>query len=65
MSIEKSRGKSQFSEWDEAIEEARSQIKDLRKAIKVFAEKRDAGLKWPGFQRRERRESPLPQRVTA
>ncbi len=53
MSIAKSSIKSQAmlgsSEWDSAIEEAKRQIKDLRKAIKVFTEKKNEGLKWPGF----------------
>lgn len=37
--------------WDEAIAAASQQIKDLKKAVKVYEKHRDAGEEWPGFKR--------------
>ena len=50
----KAREKSIKSEkllaWDEAIQEAENQIRELRKAVKTFTKHRDAGEEWPGFK---------------
>jgi hypothetical protein len=37
--------------WDTAIREAKQQIKELRKAIKVFGQHKDEGNEWPGFKK--------------
>ncbi|MBZ5520888.1 MAG: hypothetical protein LAP21_01385 [Acidobacteriia bacterium] len=36
--------------WNEAIEEAKERIKDLKRAIKTYERSRDEGAIWPGFE---------------
>lgn len=35
--------------WNEAISEAEQQIRELKKAVKVYKVNRDEGRQWPGF----------------
>ena len=55
MAITKSRTKlsneKNILPWNEAIVEAKKRIRELKKAVKVYENHRDAGDEWPGFKR--------------
>jgi hypothetical protein len=57
ISQEKSATTKLKSQWDEAIEDAKLKIAELRKTIEVYQIRRDAGDPWPTTQlNRQRRE---------
>ena len=37
-----------LSKWEDAISEAKEQIKTLKRSIRTFEELRDSGMPWPG-----------------